>query len=376
MRHTIGTTLKRDSAALRRANGRAFTLVELLITIAIISILAGLLLGVAARAGERGREARTKAMIARLHTLVMEHYDTYRDRRAPLEEGNPTIANLTGAARAEARLYALRELMILEMPDRWSDVWLAPLPGASDSAATVPSYVAPLYLEAGLGGSTNGGVTPLNEAYRRQCRASIEGINTLTGERNTVDNLLDNQGAECLYMIVMLATADGEARTLFNESSIGDVDGDGAREFLDGWGRPINFLRWAPGYDSDLQANANTLGTDEDAWIAQADADHDPFDLFKSDPVAYRLVPLIFSAGSNEDYGIRTLKPSVTWPTTASVTLGNRTWGSQGRRTYIDDSSRLNPYQQFTGDGDSAFYGTLRDDTAADNITNHNITSE
>jgi len=364
MRQTIGTTSKRDSAALRRATGRAFTLVELLITIAIISILAGLLLGVAARAGERGREARTKAMIARLHTLVMEHYDTYRDRRAPLDDDNPVLANLTGQARAEARLYALRELMIMEMPDRWSDVLLADITGSTPASVTARQ---PLYLDSNSS-STHGGPTPLIEAYRRQYYASAQNA--------TAEQLLDNQGAECLFMMVMLATADGEARTLFNESSIGDVDGDGAREFLDGWGRPINFLRWAPGYDSDLQANANTLGTDEDVWIAQADADHDPFDLFKSDPIAYRLVPLIFSAGSNEDFGLQTLESSVTWHASVGVSTPGRSFGTQNRRTYISEASRVNPYQQFTGGSVTAFYGTAIDDTATDNITNHNITSE
>ena len=61
-------------------------------------------------------------------------------------------------------------------------------------------------------------------------------------------------------MVITIACGDGEARTLFHESNIGDTDGDGAPEFLDGWGHPINFLRWAPGFDSEIQLNANELG--------------------------------------------------------------------------------------------------------------------
>ncbi len=61
-------------------------------------------------------------------------------------------------------------------------------------------------------------------------------------------------------MVITLATADGEARTLFGENSIGDTDGDGAPEFVDGWGHPINFLRWAPGFESQIQLDANQLG--------------------------------------------------------------------------------------------------------------------
>ena len=51
----------------------------------------------------------------------------------------------------------------------------------------------------------------------------------------------------------MFVTSDPEAREQFNESEIGDVDEDGCPEFIDGWGRPIMFLRWAPGFRSDLQ---------------------------------------------------------------------------------------------------------------------------
>ena len=72
---------------------------------------------------------------------------------------------------------------------------------------------------------------------------------------------LKNQSAECLYMIVINACGDGEAKTLFSESTIGDTDGDGAPEFLDGWGHPISFLRWAPGFVSDIQLNVNDLST-------------------------------------------------------------------------------------------------------------------
>ena len=56
-------------------------------------------------------------------------------------------------------------------------------------------------------------------------------------------------------MIVTLGFVDElGGRDLFNESSIGDVDQDGFPEFLDAWGTPIRFLRWAPGFtDSELQ---------------------------------------------------------------------------------------------------------------------------
>jgi hypothetical protein len=71
----------------------------------------------------------------------------------------------------------------------------------------------------------------------------------------------------------MNATGDGEARTLFAKQDIGDVDEDGAPEFIDGWGQPIRWMRWAPGMVSNLQP-MNADGTR---------VDHDPLDVYRRD---------------------------------------------------------------------------------------------
>ena len=356
-------TLLGRSQRTRCAPRTAFTLIELLVVIAILGILSALLLGVAARAGERAREARTKSMIARIHPLVAQYYDTYKNRRAPLSANVVTAINdatndsttrrKRGQLLAEARLYALRELMIMEMPDRWSDVLLS---GISDPPASVVPQSS-VYLKS-TSNSTFGGPTPLVEAYRRQYYAMAQS-------GATAEAITANQGAECLYMMVMIATSDGEARSLFHERDIGDVDGDGAPEFLDGWGRPISFLRWAPGFESDLQANANLLGDwSNPAWIAAARDDHDPFDTFRSDPNAFRVVPLIFSAGSDEEYGIHTIKDSVTWVRGAPY------------EPFVGSFRKLSPYKRYP-DNNGYFLGTISDaSAAADNITNHDITSE
>src|SRR5262249_21690200 len=118
------------------------------------------------------------------------------------------------------------------------------------------------------------------------------------------------------------ACGDGEARTLFLESSIGDTDGDGAPEFLDGWGHPISFLRWAPGFDSPLQQNAISLGTPTSAaWLQAATTGHDPFDLFRVDPAAFRLVPLIYSGGRDESTGLEDAPTIPTWKIGPSTML-------------------------------------------------------
>ena len=111
-----------------------------------------------------------------------------------------------------------------------------------------------------------------------------------------------NAPADCLYLIVTLAGGE-DARAQFAPDEVGDTDGNGLPEFIDGWGRPIFFLRWAPGFnDSDLQWN---IFLDQDR-VQAAQKDHDPFDPRKVDASAWRLVPLIYSAGPDGQYGVAT----------------------------------------------------------------------
>lgn len=269
----------------RGASRRGVTLVELLITMTIMAIIAAAILGTAAAAIEGAREKKTQSLITKLHTLLMERYASYETRRVeinrswtdPIEQmarsGAITPAE-RGQMLADLRLLAQRELMKYEMPDRWSDV-----------------TANPVFLVDR---------PPLAKEYLRRSANA-------TGENNP---------AECLYMTIMLATGDGEARTLFSKQDIGDTDDDpgpdGAPEFIDGWGNPIQYLRWAPGY----VPNSGLM-------VGDAQKDHDPFDVYRrDDPTAlpaisrypsswrpyieglkdqypaFRLVPLIFSAGS------------------------------------------------------------------------------
>ena len=258
---------------------RGFTLVELLVTIVVISILAGITLTAMGTAREGARVRKTRATIATLHDLLMERYESYRYRRVPVRINttdniasdyvNPSDDRNFLQNVATVRLNALRELMKIELPERWSDV--TDMPALLRDASGTPIRTA------------------LSEAYLRRY--------TQINQANASNPTRPNQSAECLYLIITMATADGEARSFFGDKEIGDVDNDGASEFLDAWGNPISFIRWPAGVVSELQP-LKTGGTDPIA-DRDPDGDHDPFDSLRVDPLAYRLVPLIYSAGSD-----------------------------------------------------------------------------
>ena len=67
----------------------------------IISILAGLILGVAAVAGETARESHTRNIVTRLHTLLVEYYGTYKTRRVQLRQ--QIIDGINSSAPPNAR---------------------------------------------------------------------------------------------------------------------------------------------------------------------------------------------------------------------------------------------------------------------------------
>jgi prepilin-type N-terminal cleavage/methylation domain-containing protein len=313
------TPFRTQRSALRTR--RAVTLVELLIVMVILAILGAAVMGMATAAMESARDKRTRSLVSKIHTLVMERYASYETRRIDLHpEIMAAINSLSGSVRgevlADARLLGIRELMKMEMPDRWSDV----LNGAVTSSGPGTQFYGTTVLAA---------PPSLAQTYYRRFR-SLKSADP--------DVIQANQGAECLYLIVMNATGDGEARTMFGKQDIGDTDDDGAFEFLDGWGRPIQFIRWPAGF------------VGQSALMSpNADADHDPFDVYRRDSIkitlpkaqdypprmrpgmavirnrnqraisgktppflaAFRLTPLIYSAGPDGDSDL-TVTPGTT----------------------------------------------------------------
>ncbi len=186
---------------------------------------------------ETAKAHRTRALIAKLNNIIMRRYDEYKTRRVPIQFDGTALPK----EMARMRLECLRDLMRMEMPDRWADVRnppVSPLDWPVADKMQPPSAFL---------------------AYQRKWQAVTGQAATGPYEYARDVSKEDFQGAECLYMIVMETLAqEGDSRDFFKAGDVGDIDNDGFPEFLDAWDRPIRFLRWAPGLTSGLQVRGVT----------------------------------------------------------------------------------------------------------------------
>jgi len=301
-----------------------FTLIELLVVVVIIGILALIALVAMAQAREAARVSRTKATIAKLNDIVMARYASYRTRRVPID-----ASGLAPDVAAQLRLAALRQLMRLEMPERESDIFNPYSDPAVAESTFQPDELDYADVDVPIAAADG---SQLDEMPRPALsRAYLRRFLQKAPAPSFDDPSPSYFSAECLYLIVTLT--DPDARAQFMDSEIGDADNDGWPEFIDGWGNPIMFLRWAPGFDdSDVQPNVvdpalltngkttknvhlwDTAGV-LSARQAAAQSDHDPFDTRQVDmsedpndpadpPRGWRLLPLICSAGPDGIYDI------------------------------------------------------------------------
>lgn len=235
----------------RSQSRRAFTLLELLMVMAIISILMSMSVVVMLGFKDSAEEEATSATVQKLARLVEQRVEAFdrafrgvREQNAmtamrgllldPNKDGNKSDG-VFGVYDSAVKILAKKSLFRFEFPQSFSDRL-----ALGDSSTLVPGLPDSMYIaivaptvrtDLGLPATT-----PLTAP------AIVSEATTRFAKHQTV-----TESAECLYFQLFAsgnygATAvDGDR---FTEREIQDTDGDGLPEFIDAWGNPLRFYRW------------------------------------------------------------------------------------------------------------------------------------
>lgn len=265
---------------------RGFTLIELMVTIAVIGILSALVLGALSKASTSAKILKTQSTVAKLHQQIMTKWESYRFRRLPVDarlllQGSSTQSNNvlafvnllwtnrgsvasdplsvtvndplgrefpSGAQLAATRLLMMRELQRYEMPTGFGDIIDTDKNGVFQGSAGAWTMRSPSVL-----------LLPpqLAQAYLQRINAARD----INGKPPSQAQLQMYDAAECLYLIVKLACEDENTAMVDSITEVGDADGDGLLEFQDAFAgmmqsyqtnsarnNPIMWIRWPSGF--------------------------------------------------------------------------------------------------------------------------------
>jgi len=187
---------------------KAFTLVELMIVMAIVVVLSGMMAVAIGSASESAKVSATRATIVKLHGLVMTQWESFAHRRLafqlPASVERPTdfaIIPPPPEVAAQARCDGIRLLMRMEMPERWSDIsaggtdgaagrinlWYDPIKRVPYASATEPGQLA------------NASVAP--SAISASYQQFFLSVSSTAGFET---NGYNHQGAKCLYLFLTM----------------------------------------------------------------------------------------------------------------------------------------------------------------------------
>lgn len=231
---------KKTSSARWAHNVSAFTLIEILIVLTIVSVLAAALGVTISNMLTSAKEAQTTATLRKIDGLMVERQQGLqrafdgrdfqrfvKDTHEKLIQGDPAngIPQLYGLSSKSVEAAARKDFARLFFPQRFvemADVRTGPAPG-TPGADGIPDRIQ------------------FDEVYGPAVTWS-GGTPNLPTNHDPI-----TESAELLYFALTRLEVFGSPLVSVDEFStreVADTDNDGLPEFIDGWGQPLRFYRW------------------------------------------------------------------------------------------------------------------------------------
>ncbi len=232
-----------------------FSLVEMLVVLAIIALLSSISFVVLGKTGEAAREAATKTSIKILSGALRERVDGFHELTAGVSQIDPELPPRTNNRVFRETVAVFTRGFQYENPA----LNLHPLAAEAYVRKTIFKSVFPQREEDLYGYNgvlDNGGLddSPMLTRMRdisagtwkaASWKAKEDAARALAPAAITDDDLAES--SELLYLILTEGDVYGlPASNLsgLDSNLIGDTDGDENLELLDGWGRPLQFYNW------------------------------------------------------------------------------------------------------------------------------------
>lgn len=282
---------------------RGFTLIELLVVIAIIAILIGMSAGAYFRMIGGQKEKNTKALLQKLHTTVSQQWSKTR-YEAEQTQVPPSFKVMAGYNDALAKILWIKFQMRASFPMTYAEA-LNPVTGSTILSPNDLRPFAPYV--AGLKG------------------------------RNSANDP-STESAACLLLALQRPRGGMkfDVESQIGPAHIKDTDGDGVPELVDGWGKPITFIRWGTDFtEMDALARGraahNLDRDDQDVEMSLMDTRWNPSQPGAGEfgrlchkindggaPRSYFTMPTIISAGRDGILGLNTFNMAITDQTKAT----------------------------------------------------------
>ena len=307
---------------------RAFTLVELLVVMVLLALLSGMTAAMLASAKTDALTKKTGREVDVIEQILLSRMSEMGFSPVPLVF---PVANGTPVANSgRLRLMARRDQLRMAFPDRRADLLHPPtaLKYSTGTAYTAnkiqppaawarmraklgldrPAALPPTGADIGEGEVLPGGAYQI-WGLRDTTNAATHvvptpGAGTTELPQGTDPSTfwtLEHESAECLYLILAVTEFNGTpALDLLGQQYIANTDNDLVPEIVDGWGRPLGFVRWPIGTP---QLDIQTAGPDGFDYLRSDHRFNETPTNTTNDPI--NLTPMIVSSGADREFGIR-----------------------------------------------------------------------